>query len=215
MHLVKFFFVLTLPDVVNAEQRIRVLRESGNLHGAASVAIETYGPELFGYLTAVLRDDQDAQDTYAQTFEDMWRGLAAFEGRCAFRTWLYTLARHAAFRLRRSPHGKKRRRVPLSEISDIVERVRSETQPHLRTSSKDKLSLIRASLDEDDRSLLILRVDRDMSWADIARVDSPCDASDEDLARTAARLRKRYELVKKRIKALARNVGLLPDSEAR
>jgi RNA polymerase sigma-70 factor (ECF subfamily) len=210
---VKFFFVLRLRSAVSAERTIRVLRESGDLHGAASVAIESYGPELFGYLTAVLRDDQDAQDAYAQTFEDMWRGLPGFEGRCAFRTWLYTLARHAGARLRRSPHGKKRRRVPLSEISELADRVRSETQPHLRTSAKDKLSLIRASLDEDDRSLLVLRIDRDMSWTDIARVNSPCDASDEELTRAAARLRKRYEFVKKRIKVLACNVGLLPGSE--
>jgi hypothetical protein len=52
-----------------------------------------------------------------------------------------------------------------------------------------------------------------MSWADIALIESPFDASDDDLARTAARLRKRYELLKKRIKALASTVGLLADRE--
>jgi RNA polymerase sigma-70 factor (ECF subfamily) len=206
-------FFAYLGSRVDLQERIQAFRDAGDLRAAATTAVEGYGPEVFGFLVAVLRNETDASDAFAQTCEDMWRGFEGFKGRCTVRTWLYTLARHAAVRLRRSPHGKKQRRVPLSEVSDIAERVRSDTQRHLRTSAKDKLSFIRASLDEDDQSLLILRVDRNMSWADIALIESPFDASDDDLARTAARLRKRYELLKKRVKALASKVGLVSDRE--
>jgi DNA-directed RNA polymerase specialized sigma24 family protein len=47
------------------------------------------------------------------------------------KTWFYTLARHAASRLRRSP---QRQLAALSEVTDVAERVRSRTSPHLRTA---------------------------------------------------------------------------------
>ena len=50
----------------------------------------------------------------------------------------------------------------------------------------------------DGGTLLVLRVDRRMSWRDIARVMA--DAPDEDLDKFAATLRKRFERVKERLR---------------
>jgi RNA polymerase sigma-70 factor (ECF subfamily) len=61
--------------------------------------------------------------------------------------------------------------------------------------------------------LLVLRVDRGLAWEDIALtfLDDPEAASEEDKKREAARLRKRFQIVKKRLGERAREVGLLPD----
>jgi RNA polymerase sigma-70 factor (ECF subfamily) len=198
---------------VDLEGQIHRLREERDFEGAATRALEGYGPELFGFLVALLRNKQDAADVFSQTCEDMWVGLPRFEGRCSMRTWLYGLARHAAARFRRSPHRRAGRRVALSQVSHLAERVRTATLHYLRTDAKNRFAAIRDSLDDDDRTLLVLRVDRGMHWDEIARVLLP-DATDDVLNREAARLRKRFQLVKLEIRSRARQAGLLPQSPA-
>jgi RNA polymerase sigma-70 factor (ECF subfamily) len=194
------------------EERITVLLRAGDLQGAATLAIEGYGPEVLGFLVTLLRDEGDASEAFSQACEDLWKGLARFEGRSSFRTWFYTLARHAAARLRRSPQQAQRRRVPLSEISEVAAGVRSRTLPFLRNEVKDRFEEIRAALDESDRALLVLRVDRNMDWREIARVFSAGVDSEEELARVSARLRKRFQLVKEEIRRRAQELGLLHEN---
>src|SRR5258705_7249526 len=97
------------------------LRRAGRLKDVASLAIESYGSEVLGFLQTMLRDHEDSNDAFAQACEDLWKGLPRFEGRASVKTWFYTLARHAASRLRRS--SRRRRLAPLSEISELAEHV--------------------------------------------------------------------------------------------
>jgi RNA polymerase sigma-70 factor (ECF subfamily) len=193
------------------EERIAGLLEVGDLRAAATAAVEGYGPEVLGFLVTFFRNEDDASEAFAQACEDLWTGLGRFERRSSLRTWFYTLARHAASRLRRSPERRCGRHVSLTDVTDVAERVRSQTLPHLRTDVKDRFASIRNALEEDDRALLVLRVDRSMSWNDIARVYSADDTSDETLSRVGTRLRKRLQLVKEEIRTRAREAGLLPD----
>jgi RNA polymerase sigma-70 factor, ECF subfamily len=198
---------------VDPEADIRDTRQAGDLAGAATRAIETYGPEVLGFLVTLLRNEDAASEVFSQACEDLWTGMNRFEGRSSFRTWFYVLARHAASRFRRAPHRRGGRHAGVSALTGVAERVRSQTLPHLRTEVKDHVAAIRESLPEDDRALLVLRVDRAMSWNDIARVFSPQDDSAETVARVGARLRKHFQLVKDEIRARAREAGLLQDEE--
>src|SRR5882672_643275 len=122
---------------VDLDQQIHRLREQGDFQGAATCALEAYGAELFGFLVHILRNEQDANEVLSQTREDLWVGLHKYQARCAMRTWLYTLARHAAVRFRRSPHRKPGRNVGLSEVDLVVNRARTATPAYLRTDAKD------------------------------------------------------------------------------
>jgi RNA polymerase sigma-70 factor (ECF subfamily) len=194
---------------MDVEAELAQLRAEGQLKATASLAIESYGPEVLSFLETMLRDHADAGDAFAQACEDVWKGLPQFQWRASMKTWFYTLARHAASRLRRS--SRQQRFTTLSEISDVADRVRSRTKPHLQTEVKHGLAAIRAALNDADRMLLVLRVDRAMSWNDIARVmaDDDDGDSDEQLARVAARLRKRFQSVKETIRKRARATGLM------
>lgn len=194
---------------MDVEAELSRLRAQGQLKETASLAIESYGPEVLNFLESMLRDHADAGDAFAQACEDLWKGLPRFEGRSSMRTWFYTLGRHAASRLRRS--SKRERLATLSEISDIAERVRSRTRPHLQTEVKSGLAEIRAALTEVDRTLLVLRVDRAMNWNDIARVMATDEEAEVEaqLARVAARLRKRFQSVKETIRKRAIASGLI------
>ena len=197
---------------MDVEAKLTELRAAQNWKDVANLAIESYGGEVLSFLETMLRDHADAGDAFAQACEDLWKALPRFEGRSSLKTWFYTLARHAASRQRRS--ARPGRLTSLSEISDVAERVRSRTRPHLKTELKTGFAAIRAELDEADRMLLLLRVDRNMSWNDVARVLANDDDGDSDdaVARVAARLRKRFQTVKETIRARAVAAGLVgPD----
>jgi RNA polymerase sigma-70 factor (ECF subfamily) len=197
---------------MDVEAEIARLRAAGQLKEVATLAIESYGDEVLSFLEMMLRDHTDASDAFAQACEDLWKGLPRFEGRSSLKTWFYTLARHATSRLRRGAHSG--RMDSLSDITDLADRVRSRTRPHLKTEVKVGFAAIRETLDEADRLLLVLRVDRGMSWNDVARVMAEADDSGEDeIPRAAARLRKRFQTVKDTIRARAIATGLIAGGE--
>lgn len=196
------------------ERRIQRNHEKGELKDAATAAIEGFGPEILGFLVAVVRDDQLAGEVFAQFCEDLWTGLPHFRWESSFRTWAYVLARHAWQRQRREPDF--RRTVPLSDfagISKLEQQVRTLTLPHLKSDMKQEVVRLRESLDPEDQMLLILRIDRRMAWNEIALVMLGQDEAKDDAAisRKAAALRKRFERVKDDLKRLAREQKLIGD----
>jgi RNA polymerase sigma-70 factor (ECF subfamily) len=81
---------------------------------------------------------------------------------------------------------------------------------------KNQVRALREKLDPDDQMLLVLRVDRQLSWRDLALVmganpeEAPGSQPDEaTIEREAVRLRKRFERVKAELKQLAKQAGLL------
>jgi len=188
------------------EEGIRAACAAADWERAATLAIEGYGDELFRFLLALARDQSGADDAFSLLSESVWRALPGFRWESSFRTWAYTLARHAWFRLLRDPHRRADRRLGLSDapsLAQAVAAVRTRTITYLRTESRDKLEKLRATLAPEDQALLILRVGRTMAWPEIARVladpDEPLGPG--DLERRAARLRKRFQRIKDDLRA--------------
>jgi len=192
------------------EAEIRGHVDAGNIDLAASRAVASYGPELLGFLRAIAKSDDLAAEAFAISSEQLWTSLAKFRWEAQLRTWFYQLGRNALHQLRIDPRRRAERNLPLSVITSIDD-VRRETTPmHQRTSGKAAIRALRESLDPEDHELLILRLDRDMSWKDIARALGT-EASAVDTR--AAALRKRFERVKEQLRELATERGLIPDSE--
>jgi RNA polymerase sigma-70 factor, ECF subfamily len=194
------------------EAEVRGHVEAGQLERAATRALEIYGGELYGFLHALARNDDLAAEAFAIFCEDLWKGLPTFRWEASLRTWSYVLARNALERVRRDPHRRAERNLPISQYgTELAAQQRSMTQPHLRSDVKDRFAELRSRLDPDDHALLILRIDRKMSWRDIARATSAGDGGDDDLDRRAAALRKRFERAKATLRELATKSGLLPE----
>jgi RNA polymerase sigma-70 factor (ECF subfamily) len=194
------------------EAAVREAHGSGDLERAIQVGLSHYRAEIYSFLCARLRSEADAHDVFAQTSEDVWRGIAAFRWQCSFRTWLYTLARHAAVRFERSPANRAGLRQSLSRAPEAIDRERSRTRPYLRTDVKDRLSQLRETLTPDEQSLLVLRVDRGLCWEEVARV--LCDDGEPDdasIRRHAVNLRQRFRQLTERIRERARAEGWLDE----
>jgi RNA polymerase sigma-70 factor, ECF subfamily len=201
------------------EHAIRDSLERGG-HVAAELAIRGYGAEIFGFLRALHRDEEDAAEVFARFSERLVGNLPTFRGESSFRTWAYTLARHASLNYRRDVGRRQRRQRPLpegSKLSAIVEQPRSETASYLRTERRSRFAALRASLPAEDQELLVLRVDRGLSWNDLARVlrDEASPLTEDELRRDSARLRKRFQLLKTRLLALGREAGVIDDDPER
>ncbi|HWZ90996.1 MAG TPA: hypothetical protein VNW92_19175 [Polyangiaceae bacterium] len=182
---------------------------------AIVVVMEAYGTEIYSFLLAQFRGDVGAADDVFSGFsEDLWRGLPQFQWRCSMRAWCYKLARTGVSRFRRAPYNKANRRIPLSEapfLEELAQPARTSTRPHLRTDVKDQFEELREKLSPEDRDLLILRVDRNLPWRDIAHAMQASDAppDDEQIKKLEAALRQRFAGIKERLKRLAQEAGLL------
>jgi hypothetical protein len=80
--------------------------------------------------------------------------------------------------------------MPDSELlSQVALQVRTQTKPYLRTEAKSKLAELRDSLPDEDRTLLVLRIDKGMEWKDLARVMLGEEAEVSDAQLTIQRSR--------------------------
>jgi len=191
------------------ERQIRTFLEVRELEAAATLALRTYGPELYRFLASQVVSEADTAEVFSQVAEDLWRGLPRFGWRCSLRTWLYLLARHAAHRFRASPWNRGGRTGD-SRLDEHVAEVRGRTEPWLRTDVKDRLRRLRDALDPEDRLILVLRLDRRLPWEEVATVTLGQEAPGaEALRRESARLRKRFQDLKEELRVRARRAGLL------
>jgi RNA polymerase sigma-70 factor (ECF subfamily) len=173
------------------EAQILAACRAGTWDDAATVAIRGYGPELLGFLNALVRDPSVADDLFGTLCEKVWRGLPRFAWQSSFRTWAYAIARNVHISFRRG--AGREVALPSASALAVAAEVRSATADHLRTTNKDMLGEVRASLDPDDQALLTLRLDRQLPWREIAQIFEADDATPAAIDRRAAALRKRLE----------------------
>ena len=176
---------------------------------AATAAITGYGAEILGYLYGATHREEESAEVFSDFCEDLWKGLPGFRGEASFRTWAYHVAYHALARRGRRGVRERKRIVALAELPEInaiVEEVRTRTLPHLRTEIKDEVMRLREQLEQDDRTLLILRIDRRLGWDDIAAIVEPDAPTPERIKQLSATLRKRFERVKARLRELAKDL---------
>lgn len=183
------------------ESEIREHAEAERWQEAATCALQGYGAEILGFVHGVVANPADADEVFSSLCEIVWTRLSDFRFESAFRTWLYSIARNIVRDRGRARQRQRRRFADLdgSPVSQIAARVRSTTAIHLRSQTKSRLHEIRDALPSDDRVLLVLRLDREMAWTDIARVLADGPLEDHEAARESARLRKRFARVKSKV----------------
>jgi RNA polymerase sigma-70 factor (ECF subfamily) len=195
------------------EQEIRRHFAAGAFEAAAVTALRGYGSEILAFLAAVHKDDEDASEVFSIFCEEMWRALPTFGWQCSFRTWAYAICRHRSHTYRRDAKRRGARGALVSdseELRGVEQRLRSETLPYLRTQMKSRFAELRSALRVEDQELLILRVDRQLAWSELVLVMHDGEPlAGEALKREAARLRKRFQVIKETLREAARREGLL------
>ncbi|HEY6001455.1 MAG TPA: sigma-70 family RNA polymerase sigma factor [Anaeromyxobacter sp.] len=184
------------------EEKVMELLSRGDVKSAVTLVLKAYGSEVIGYLENALGDPDDARDVFQRAAEDLWNWLPGFRGG-SLRAASYRIAHHAAARLRREAWRRRRERMRTTMASRIAASITSP-ESRLATKPRDRLERLRESLDPDERTLLILRLDREMSWSEVAEILT----SEGDPVDSQA-VRKRFERVKEKLGKLAKEQGLL------
>ncbi len=192
------------------EERIHELCEHGDVGGAVEAALEGYGPELLRLMGSILKDPERTREAFSDFSEVLVKDLSAFRWQSSFRTWAYQVARHLAYR---HAAAGPLREVPVTRdgFAREVQRARSQTQPWLQTSVKERFRRLRAQLGPYEQKLLALRVDRRLSWEEVARELAPTSEAlaPDELRRRVAVLRQQFQRIKTRLRELAEEDHLL------
>jgi RNA polymerase sigma factor (sigma-70 family) len=173
------------------ERQISALLQQEDWNGAILVAEQSFGAEIHGYLRAVLRDAALAEEALQAFRLALVKGVRTFKQSCEFRIWAYVIAKHETLRVLR----RRGRTRPLDSGRCDQIPARSSTRDWDKSINLRKMDCVRAQLSEDERELLVLRVDRRMSWEEVACIVStperPVKANTlaKQLSRTTARAR--------------------------
>jgi DNA-directed RNA polymerase specialized sigma24 family protein len=179
--------------------------DAGDVLRAAADVIHLYGPEIFGFLVGVLGDNRSSRDVYGGISDRVLRDLPGFSWRCSLRTWTYAMARAEL-----AHHRRRATRVP-ARPSQVPASVPDPTttiscRP---TNLRSKIATLRACLQEEDRELLILRIDRGFDWHELAVISLGEGAAPLEIERESTRLCARFAVVRDELAASARQQRLL------
>jgi RNA polymerase sigma-70 factor (ECF subfamily) len=129
---------------------------------------------VYRYARALVRGDADAEDVLQQTFVSAWKGAAQARAVTSARPWLFTIARHAAYRLGRRHVGEPRV-DDVESVEELGERAgfACDDSPELLVMAlEERATLQRAlsSLAPDDREIVTLRDVEGLSGPEAASV---------------------------------------------
>lgn len=170
-------------------------------------ALHALGPAVKGYLSRMMRNPMDAEDVWQETQLAAVRGRDQLRDVEKLRGWVYGIARNCA-------KEALRKRLPVgddaSDLDDAVEALaRGPKTWWRRTSNKSTLRDLIDELPLDLKTLVVLRVDRELDWEEVA------EAFAEELGTTrtgkpmtAANARKMYDRVTDELRDEMRARGL-------
>lgn len=150
--------------------------------------LESVAPAIRRFAIGMCKNDADADDVVQDALLSIATKLDSFEGRSAFSTWAFTLARTACSRRRR---GLKNR--PSDGDDVLAEQPSNARSPEERLAGQEIGTLVARALDtlpEDYRAVLLLRDGEGLTAPEAAAVlGTSVDALKSRLHRARAALR--------------------------
>jgi RNA polymerase sigma-70 factor (ECF subfamily) len=120
--------------------------------------VARHGAAVFRYARSLSDSREDAEDVLQQTFLAAWQAAGTFRGAASVRTWLLTIARNAAWRLR---ERRGREAIDAVPIDDLGLRAGwGEAHPEFvvqRNEHRGRVEAALARLAPEDREVLTLR----------------------------------------------------------
>ena len=149
-------------------ERFNSLLEAAR-QGSEAAWQELYGglaPVVLGYLRA--NGAPDPEDVMSEVFLQVARDISAFEGEeRGFRSWVFTIAHHRLIDARRH---SARRPVDLSpEPPEPIGHAEDAADEALSRIGVEEVQRVLATLSEEQRAVLLLRVIGDLSIEDVAK----------------------------------------------
>jgi RNA polymerase sigma-70 factor, ECF subfamily len=204
---------MDIADEVNEKVRIRALIAAGDVGAGVTGVLRLYGAEIYGFVVALLEDDAASHEVYARVVVQVTTRLSSCPERFGLRTWLYLLARRELAGHRARASSPPERPEETSVLTPVLVPPLQESSPFRQTSFCGTISMFRKHLTPDEQEVLILRVDRRLSWTAIALTglgEHANKSSTSELAEERRRVRRKFVEVRQKLTRIAASHGILP-----
>jgi RNA polymerase sigma-70 factor (ECF subfamily) len=141
-------------------------RIAGGDKQALAALYRAHEKPLYRFILSRLNDPHEAADILHDTFMDVWRVAASFEGRSQVRTWIFGIAYRKVIDAHR-----KRGRVDLTDEVPETGEMEDSAEVSLGAAQEaEHLRYCMGRLSDDHRSAISLAFYEDMTCAQIAEV---------------------------------------------
>lgn len=151
-----------------------------------------YKNDIYGYMVYMAKDRQLAEELTQETFLKIYLGLRKFKGDSSEKTWCLTIARNTFL-----SYARKKRPILLEEqtVEQIFEEhAESPEEYMLRKEKGERIKQVLMSLEESDRTIILLRDYENLSYEEIAAALEITAASVKGkLFRAREKYKRKYE----------------------
>jgi len=162
----------SIDPVLPREREVSLMeRIASGDQSAMEELIELWKMPIFRFFLRSLNHHEDAEDLTQRVFIRIYRSAERYLPQAKFSTWIFTIARNLLI-----DEIKKRKRRPQMVFDENIERVgdmeggRSAELTEILMKHLDTIS-------ENHRTALLLRVQRELSYREIAEVMQTTEAS--------------------------------------
>ena len=162
-------------------ERLLIRRLKQHDERAFEEMVRLYQHKVYNLVYRMLGSQEEAEDVAQEVFVTVFKAVEGFRGEAKFSTWLYRIAaNHCKNRIK---YLGRRHHKATGELDEAAERELQTAQPHAMRPHVDGpdavlegLQLERAVqegialLDEEHRTLIVLRDVEDMSYDEIAAI---------------------------------------------
>lgn len=121
---------------------------------------------LHGFLRTRLRDPSEISDVVHETFMDVWRNAAQFQGRSSVKSWVFSIAYRKSVDLLR----KQSRILTGTNLPDLADGAESAEARIQASQSSAHLRACIGSLKKDQRVALNLAYFEGLTYREIAKI---------------------------------------------
>lgn len=139
------------------------VKAAGNDPAAFIKLYRRYVTPVYRYLYKWVGSSSEAEDLTSQVFTEVLEGLVHYREQGNFAAWLFTIARRKAI----AAYRCQRPDMPLEKAEEISGSDEDPLEHLVQGEQRDRMAMLFAGLDEDQRELLRLRFAASLGYAEI------------------------------------------------
>lgn len=150
-----------------ADEGVLVERARAGDGPACRALYRQHGPRIRRFLGDLLRDGSLADDATQETFARVFRRLPTLDDPSRFTGWLFGVARNVGLEARKA----RARRARVLQESGEMNEAASDTTPERSLLEREAATILQRALSklpEDRKAALLMRVDHQLAYAEIA-----------------------------------------------
>jgi RNA polymerase sigma-70 factor (ECF subfamily) len=165
-------------ETVTSDASLILASKEGDEQAFAQL-VERHLSSVYRFCIRYLGNSDDADDAAQITFFKAWKSIKKFDTEKSFTTWIFTLARnscidsmrkHSAIPFRHLGGGTSADKYDAAFEDSLVDQGELPDELFMRHEASEEIARALGSLSSEDRSLLSLHYEENVSFEEIAHI---------------------------------------------